>query len=59
MKNCYYIITPKAYMINFGRKCDALEYYKSIEPTTEHIRLEIANDIEGTARVIKSKNNIW
>ena len=46
-------------MINFGRKVDALAYYKEIEPYTHHIRLEIANDIEGTARVIKSKNNIW
>lgn len=46
-------------MTNFGRKVDALEEYKRIEPFTEHIRLEIANDIEGTARVIKAKNNIW
>ena len=46
-------------MIHFGRKCDALAYYKEIEPYTKHIRLEVANDIEGTARVIKSKNNIW
>ena len=59
MKNCYYILTTKAYMIHFGRKCDALAYYKEIEPYTQHIRLEIANDIEGTARVIKAKNNIW
>lgn len=59
MKNCYYILTTKAYVIHFGRKCDALAYYKEIEPYTQHIRLEIANDIEGTARVIKSKNNIW
>ena len=43
----------------FGRKCDALEHYELLESFTEHIRLEIANDIEGTARVIKAKNNIW
>lgn len=59
MKNCYYILTTERGMINFGRKVDALEEYKRIEPFTEHIRLEIANDIEGTARVIKAKNNIW
>lgn len=59
MKNCYYILTTEHYVINFGTEEDALGYYKSVEKFHNHLRLEIANDIEGTARVIKSKNNIW
>ena len=59
MKNCYYIVTDKYGQINFGRKCDALAYYNEKEPLYQNIRLKIANDLEGTARVIKSKNNIW
>ena len=59
MKKYYYIITSEKGMFNYTSKSEAIADFKLMSTYCKHLRLERANDIEGTARVIKEKNNIW
>lgn len=59
MKNIYYIITSEKGMFNYETKAEALADYKLMATYCKHLRLERANFKDGTARVIKSLNNIW
>ena len=59
MKTIYYILTTEKEYRCFPMYKEALSEYKRLEGVREHLRLERANDKDGTARVIKSKNNIW
>ena len=59
MKNIYYILTTEKGMFNFERKSDAVAEYNRMSSICNHLRLERANFQDGTARVIKEKNNIW
>jgi hypothetical protein len=59
MRHIYYILTTEREMLHFERKSDAVAEFNRLAEFEEHLRLERANDAEGTARVIKAKNNIW
>lgn len=59
MKQVYYILTTASEMMYYERFRDALAEFKRLYECEEHLRLERADDEQGTARVIRSKNNIW
>lgn len=59
MKNIYYIITSEKGMFNYETKKEAVADFKLMSTYCKHLRLERANAIEGTARIIREINNIW
>jgi hypothetical protein len=59
MRKYYYILTSEKGVFNYATKAEAITDYKLMLTYCKHLRLERANAVEGTARVIKEFNNIW
>jgi hypothetical protein len=55
----YYILTTEKGMLNYSSKAEALADYKLMSTYCSHLRLEQADAVLGTAKIIKQHNNIW
>lgn len=59
MKKYYYIITSEKGMFNYATKSEAVKDFKLMSTYCKHLRLERADPVLGTAKIIREINNIW
>jgi hypothetical protein len=59
MKKYYYILTTEKCVLNYESKSAAIDDYKLMSTYCKHLRLERADAVLGTAKIIKEHNNIW